>query len=231
MSRASAGGDWPVREVVVGRNSKIWRVATRNAEVASRFTRAIGHADVERFGFTPEDRVWIFSYSRVPGENLRLLAQLQGAAVREVVYVSSASTIVTKLTRCYEYPRVKEHAENEARRRLGARVLTLGLVYAEFSELAAGANVATSQAMLEHFLLVPTWPEREGEPVRLFEVVHRPFSSQLEALLYRGYGALQWAVRGWPCILRPLDYVLRAAGIRWYGYIHLSNRLWISTTS
>jgi hypothetical protein len=230
MSASRAGrGNQPVREVVIGCHSKVWRRAVQNARVAQRFTVAVGHNEVSRFHFTPDDRVWVFSYSRIPDENVRLLSTLQTAAVREVVYISSASTIVTTLTRCYEYPRVKQEAEQEAQRRLHARVLMLGLVYAQISELPAGATVATSQATLEQFLLDPKWPEGHGR-VHLFGVVKRPFSGPLEALLYRGYGALQWAFRSWPCVLRPLDYLLRAAGVRWYGYIHLSNRLWISTT-
>jgi hypothetical protein len=220
----------PVREVVIGCHSKVWRSTVQNARVAQRFTLALGHNEVSQFHFSPDDRVWVFSYSRIPVENVRLLTALQSAAVREVVYISSASTIVTKLTRCYEYPRVKQAAEQEAQRRLQARVLVLGLVYAQLSDLPAGQSVATSQATLEQFLLDPKWPEGPGSRVHLFEVVNRPFSGRLEALLYRGYGTLQWAFRSWPCVLRPLDYLLRAAGVRWYGYVHLSNRLWISTT-
>src|SRR5262245_38525884 len=118
-----------VREVVIGRHSRIWQEAVRDPNVAARFTVAISHVDVAGFAFSPADRVWVFAYSRVPAENLRLLAALEAAAVREVVYVSSASTIVLKVTRCYEYPRVKHLAEQEAQRRVAARILTIGLVY------------------------------------------------------------------------------------------------------
>jgi hypothetical protein len=65
--------------------------------------------------------------------------------------------------------------------------------------------------------------------MRLFEMIDRPFGSGAERALYRAYGSLQWRVRRWPCVLRPLDFTLRALGIRWYGYVNLSNRLWSST--
>lgn len=217
------------REVIVGRHSKIWAAALRNPAVAARFKTAIGHSEVATFRFEPNDRVWIFSYSRRADENSRLFDTLAKTGVAEVVYVSSASTIVTRLTHCYEYPRVKQLAETEAVQRLGARVLTLGLVYEALAELPAGVNAATRQSELESFMLAPAWPAGH-EPMRLFGPVSRPFPTRLEAALYRAYGAVQWSIRRWPCCLRPVDLVLRALGFRWYGYIHLSNRLWITRT-
>jgi len=220
-----------LREVVIGANSRVWKDASRDPRVAARFTAAIGHREVPRFQFTGQDRVWLFSYSRIATENSQLLSVLEGAHVSEVVYVSSASTIATRLTSCYSYPRVKMLAEREARSRLDARVLTLGLVFEREDELPAGANAATNRRTLQEFLLDPRWPEEGGRRMTLIECVRRPFSGTSEAFLQRFYGALQWKVRRWPCVLRPLDFVLRACGFRWYGYVLLSNRLWCSTTS
>jgi len=219
------------REVVIGCHSSVWREAQRHPEIARRYSVAIGHLDVPAFAFSPHDRVWVFSYSRVAAENRTLLEALEKARVGGVVYVSSASTIVTRLTRCYEYPRVKKEAEDQARARLGARILTLGLVYNQTDDLPAGINVATSQAQLVDFLLAPVWPHEGGTQMYLFSIVQRPFPSGWEALLYRVYGRVQWLARRWPCALRPLDYVLRASGIGWYGYVCMSNRLWTTTRS
>lgn len=221
----------PIREVILGRNSKVWIGASSNVAIAERFRIGVGHAELDAFTFTARDRVWVFSYSREPEENSALLTRLEVAGVHEVVYVSSASTIVTRLTQCYEYPSVKFRAEQEARERLDARVLTLGLVYRSAGELPAGSNAATSERHLEEFLLSPSWPLDGGTRMNLFEIVEREFSGGLESLLYRLYGFFQWRIRRWPCILRPLDLVLRALGFRWYGYIHLSNRLWTTTRS
>jgi hypothetical protein len=220
-----------LREVVVGRNSKVWRAVGSNRTVAMRFAAAIGHADVATFAFSPMDRVWVLSYSRAVQENSRLFAALEAARVREVVYVSTATTNVTRLTKCYEYPRVKEIAEDEARRRLGARILTLGLVVGKIEELPPGRNAATLQSTIEDFLLEPRWPHDGGTRMRLFEPVEVPFTRAWEARLHGAYDSIQWAVRRWPCVLRPFDLVLRALGVRWYGYVNLSNRLWNTTTS
>lgn len=230
MTDPQTAGSPIAREVIVGRHSKVWVAAIQNAAIAARFKTAIGHSEIAAFRFEPNDRVWIFSYSRRAHENSRLFDALAKARVAEVVYVSSASTVVTEFTRCYEYPSVKRQAEMEAVQRLGAKVLQLGLVYKVLDELPAGENAATHQSDLESFMLAPEWSVG-NQPVRLFGPVTRPFPSGLEAALYRVYGSIQWSIRRWPCLLRPVDLVLRTLGFRWYGYIHLSNRLWISRTS
>lgn len=220
-----------IREVVIGCHSKVWRAAAKDHRVAERFHQAVSHRDLAEYRFTRDDRVWVFSYSRVSQENVSLLATLEAAAVREVVYVSSASTIVALLTHCYEYPRVKKAAEDEALRRFSAHILSLGLVFEHLDQLPPGRNIATRQGLLNDFLLAPQWPQDGGTRRNLFETVDRPFPSAWHARIHRAYGDLQWLVRSWPCVLRPLDFVLRAFGIRWYGYIHLSNRLWNTTKS
>jgi len=219
------------REVIIGRNSKVWRAAAANPAVAARFRCAIGHADVSGFAFEADDRVWVFSYSRSPAENLALLSVLAAARVAEVVYVSTATAIVTRLTRCYEYPRVKQRAEDDARRLLDARVLTLGIVVEREAQLPAGRHAATLQGDLDAFLLAPSWPLEQGRRKNLFEMLGAPMERGWEASLHRGYDAAQWLMRRWPCVLRPLDLLLRLAGVRWYGYVNLSDRLWNSTTS
>jgi hypothetical protein len=220
-----------LREVVIGRNSTVWRKSCGNQAVSQRFKTAIGHAEVSAFRFTASDRVWVFAYSRKPEENSRLLVALESARVREVVYVSSAATIVTRFTRCYGYPTVKQVAEDEARRRLNARILIFGLVVNRIEELPSGLNVTTLQEKIEEFLLAPCWPHDGGRSMRLFELVAVPYTRPWEARMHRAYDAMQWVVRYWPCALRPIDVILRAVGIRWYGYVNLSNRLWNSTTS
>ena len=84
---------------------------------------------------------------------------------------------------------------------------------------------------LADFMMAPNWPQELGRRKHLFHVVSRPFAGDIERLLYRVYGRLIMALRRYPCALRPIDMLLRALRMRWYGYVYLSNRLWISTTS
>ncbi|MFT3954842.1 MAG: hypothetical protein QM722_10795 [Piscinibacter sp.] len=99
------------------------------------------------------------------------------------------------------------------------------------AELPAGDNVATSYAMLAAFMRAPDWPDDGGRRKRLFGIERRPFGSGFERALARAYGAALDAAGARPCLLRPLDLLLKLLGMRWYGYTFLSNRLWISTTS
>lgn len=221
----------PVRDVFVGSHSKVWAALSRHLGAARMPAHAIGHRDVAGFAFEPHDRVWVLSYSRLPTENAALLDALHRAGVGEIVYVSSSSAIVSSRTACYEYPRVKLRAELDALALPNARVLTVGLMYEEPALLPGGADVATSYGELAAFVAAPDWPENTGRRKRLFRVVHRPITGAVERRTYAVYGRLlQWCGR-YPCLLRPLDVVLRAFGVRWYGYVYLSNSLWISTTS
>jgi hypothetical protein len=220
-----------MRDVVVGRNSEVWRKLSRREGMAHRVSHAIGHRDLPTFKFAPSDRVWVLSYSRQPQENTALLERLRAAGLDDVIYVSSSATVIGGLTGCYRYPRVKWLAEADARRLLDARILTIGLVYDDPEELPAGNNIATACDDLADFMLEPNWPDDEGRRKYLFRVVRRPFGSSAERILYRLYGQLITAARSRPCLLRPIDVLLRALRIRWYGYVYLSNRTWISMKS
>jgi len=216
-----------MREIVLGRNARIWQEIAREPGIASRFQHCLGHGELGQFQFTPQDRVWVFAYSRVHEDNVRMLQRLHDAGVAEWVYVTSSSTIIADITNCYEYPRAKKMAEAHARALPSSKVLVLGLVVKDESELPAGSNVATSIAEIARFMLDPNWSSEQGRGQALLKRVDRPFRGALERQLYQLYGRLIRASGPHPCLLRPLDFILRALGMRWYGYTYLSNQLWI----
>ena len=187
--------------------------------------------EVAGFAFAPDDRVVVFSYSRTPADNTALLEQIAARGVAHCVYVSTATTNVVPVTRCYEYPRVKHDAEGDAARLCQAQVLRIGVVYSDESELPAGKTVATSLDDLATFLMAPERFAAPPKEVRLFAVKSRPFSHVIERWCFAWYGAAVRLSGSYPCLLRPVDVILRALGWRWYGYVYLSNRLWMSTIS
>lgn len=220
-----------VRDVVVGRNSTVWKLLARQGALAARPPLAIGHAEVAVFPFGRGDRVWVLSYSHRPPENRWLLESIARAGVAELIYISSSATIVDSVTRCYAYPRVKLQAESDALALPNARVLTIGMMYEDPAQLPGGACAATSYGELASFVAAPCWPEGGGRRKHLLRIVRRPFRNGAERLAHAGYARLiDWS-GGFPCALRPVDWVLRALGARWYGYTFLSNRLWSSTIS
>jgi hypothetical protein len=217
------------REIILGRNSKVWLGLTKDERIAAKNFVAIGHAELESFAFTTTDRVWVLSYSRNPLENEQLLRYLEDANINEIVYVSSSSVRVSSVTQCYEYPRVKLAAELKAQSINGAKILTIGLIYSSENELPAGQNIATHLGELAAFMVAPSWSDGEGRRKNLFKVVRRPFKSGFENIAFNCYGVLMKASGSYPCLLRPFDLVFKLLDMRWYGYVYLSNRLWIST--
>jgi hypothetical protein len=220
----------PLREVFVGKHSTVWAGLSPLLVGQGLVVQAIGHADISSFSFGPLDRIWVLAYSRHAAQNTGLIQALARTPARALVLVSSSSAIVAGVTRCYVYPHLKRQAEVDALAVPHATVLTLGMMYADPAQLPAGACVATSYRDLAAFVARPDWPDGAGRRKHLFGVVQRPFPGALQRRAQQAYGAVLRACGPWPCLLRPLDLLLRACGVRWYGYVYLSNKLWTSTT-
>lgn len=215
------------RLVVLGRNSKIWAILKSSPLLSDIQVIAIGHSELKDFKFHRGDNVWIFSYSKIMDENLEMFDVLALQLDISVVYVSSASTNVTALTRCYKYPVLKKLASDEAVRICSACVVNIGLFYKNVTTLPAGRTAVTSVEMLG--FAMRSISMSPGRVVNLFELVDRPFNSRLERTLYQLYGLVLGFCGRFPCFTRPIDVVLRKLDMRWYGYLYLSNRLWSTT--
>ncbi len=219
------------RNIFIGRHSSVWANLAPLVRDSQAPTQAISHLDLADFDFQADDRAWLLSYSPVSAENRAMLERLRCSAVGEIVYVSSSSTVVCARTRCYEYPHQKALAEAHALSIPKARILTLGLMHRQADELPAGSHVVTSFVELAKFVGAPRFDELGGRRLRLCQMVHLPFRRPLERWAYQAYGAALLACGSYPCLLRPLDVLLRALGLRWYGYVYLCGRLWSSNTS
>ena len=220
-----------MREIILGGSAKIWQAIAKQPGIADRFRHVIGHKQLSSFAFMPQDRVWVLAYSRVPRENTAMLTALRQAGVKEVIYISSSSTIISSITNCYAYPRAKKLAEDEALALPNGKVLSLGLVVSHEDELPSGGNAATTIQEIAKFLLTPIWASDHGKRAHLLRIVDKPFRNKSERALYRLYGRLIQAAKSKPCLLRPLDLLLSTLQMRWYGYTYLSNQLWIKALS
>ena len=218
-----------MRRILIGRNSRLWQQLAADQAVAARFDTALSHSDMASFGFQPDDEIWVLSYSRDEQENQALIDLIGPDHIGRVIYFSTATANVTAITNCYQYPRVKARAAAYAAAQLRSAVIVhLGYVYAQLSDVPSGTTAAVSQRELAQFFR--DGPAANTDAVRLFEMIERPHGSGVEKAAHAIYDALQRLCGGFPCLLRPLDVAIRAAGWKWYGYINLSNRLWSSTT-
>lgn len=215
------------RLIILGKNSKVWRLLKKSNFLAELPIFPIGHDDVENFEFLPLDQIWVLSYSRVPSENYILLKKLSNINNINVFYVSSASTNVNSITRCYNYPKIKQQAQEDAVSLCNARIITIGYFYEAVTDLPSGLTAATSVHQLA--VAMRNIDNHSDQSVNLFRMVDRPFSTFFEKTLYVLYGQLLKRCGRFPCLLRPIDLVLRLVGMRWYGYLYLSNKLWSMT--
>lgn len=219
------------RQIIIGRHSTIWGELSKSGRLdESRNYVAISHSELRSFDFLAEDTVWVLSYSRSPDENESIIRVLKSSNACDVVYVTSASTNVVEITQCYEYPKVKRMAHEAAIDICGAKVLSIGLFYQNEAELPCGTTASTSLATLASFMNNPVWNEQKMI-TNLFYPVTRPFESSIEKVAFFLYGALLSCCGQYPCLLRPIDLILKILKMRWYGYLYLSNKLWYTKIS
>lgn len=219
---SSAGGS---RLVVIGRNSVLWSRIAGRVLTERPDSLAIGHRDVaDGLQLSAGDCVWIFSYSPDANANRQLFARLKRLGAGRYVYLSTATANIADDTSCYRYPRVKAEAERDAARMLDAAAVRIGLIYDDPAELPAGTNAATRLDDLIAEMVKFDCPAQEtGTVVSLYRLVERPFGSGVERAAFAAYGALLRLCGRYPCLLRPIDLLLRSVGWHWYGYLRLSN--------
>lgn len=219
------------RIVIVGRNSVLWsRIADRLLALRPD-TLAVGHGDIAGLRLGPGDRLWIFSYAPDAEANRALFDRIAALGAGHHVYLSSATANIADRIRCYRYPAVKAQGESDAANRLNAATVRIGLIHDDPDELPGGASAATRLDDLVALMAAGApRPDEEGEAIHLYRLIERPFSGAVERTAFNLYGALLRLAGTRPCLLRPLDLVLRTLGWRWYGYFRLSNEQCRTTT-
>lgn len=220
----------PWRLVVIGKNSILWsRIGDR---VRSRHlnTLAVGHRDLASVRLNASDRIWIFSYAQDVNENAALFDVIAAQGGSNCYYLSSATANIADNVRCYRYPLVKRAGELDAELRLGAIPVRIGLIHDNTNELPAGNSAVTQlDLLIEAMISDDVDFARCGSLIQLYTLESKLFSSAMERFAYIWYGKLLRACGSYPCVLRPLDVVLKLFGWRWYGYFRMSNDICFST--
>jgi hypothetical protein len=217
------------RNIIIGKNSSLWQRLQSHVANSSGIFVEISHSDVGKFDFRKSDVVWILSYSKRSEENIALLRNLKDKNFAKSIYVSSATTNVCNVTHCYVYPSVKKLAADYAKSNLRSDILTIGVVVDETHPAPKGYSATTSIAEIFSFIEKYKY-SGDVETHHLFKMEKREFENQIEERLYDIYGRMINLCGRFPCVLRPFDFLFRLLGFRWYGYLYLSNALWLSLT-
>lgn len=216
-----------IRNIIIGKNSKVWKwLKSIDSELNDSSYIAISNIDIENFDFKESDLVWIFSYSIKTEGNRKLINRLSTTKAKKFVYVTSATTVILDKIKCYKYPKVKYEAEVLAQKKLGAKKLSIGIVYQNTTDLPSGINIVTKIEDIAQFIKHPVWDTNDAN--YLFTSYEQPFKSKLEKVCYNIYNNLMTIFSKNPCILRPIDLLLKIAGYNWYGYVYKSNKKWNS---
>jgi hypothetical protein len=217
------------RIVFIGRSSILWARLLPHLTKTSPIV-AIGHRDIRQFSFASTDEVWIGSYAPDILGNETLFNELAKKSFGRCFYISTATANIAEHTNCYRYPHVKSKSEFIAKQVLGAQIVRIGLIYNDPSELPSGINAATKISDLVDRMIL----EKEELIVKIdenqYKLVKRSFSSIFEKSAYNIYGKIIDHTGRYPCVLRPIDWLLGVIGWRWYGYLYLSNKKCMSTS-
>lgn len=212
-----------MQKYIIGKNSSVCKRLAKKIPLENY--RFLGHQDISDVTFQQNDVLFIFSYSLNRQVNADFLTSIHKRGGKNIVLMSSVASKVATLTQCYNYPTIKYMSEELVLEKLGGVVIQLGSVVEDSRELPSGTNYCTTLDELADF--INQYQPSPSRAIRLFSVIDIPFKSQLDAFLYRSYQVLINRLNRYPCLLRPVDLLLKLSGYRWYGYTALLKKVWM----
>lgn len=209
-----------MQKIIIGKNSKLWQKISKEIKNANILTKAISHKDIPFFFFPKNCTVVILSYSRSATINQKMFLKLREKNITNSIYVSSISTVVCKRYPFYDYPSIKQKAENDAIKILGSKILRIGFIYAKKKEIPNGKIVATN---LKVFFNIITRKKSKYLNKSCLEKSCKPFLSRTEKMAYLMYGKIILSFRYAYLLIRPVDFIFAKIGWKWYGYNYLTS--------
>jgi hypothetical protein len=217
-----------MRKIIIGKNSKLFK--NYSVEFTERFDFFLSHTDIERFKFESNDCVLLLSYPNSKPQLDIMKNSLLKLTHSKVIILSTCAVIVSKLTNCYFYPKIKLLQEKYV-----AEVLNNFLIYRVGTIVRErDYNKYIGTCVLDSKVFF-----NELDSFIKFDFEHRIITSvktldfeggTIEKFIYKNYCFLISTLSFCPCILRPLDLILRIFGRSWYGYGALT-RIMMEKTS
>jgi hypothetical protein len=206
-----------MRYILIGCNSKLYNNFKRNFNKLVQFS--ISHKEIHTFLFRENDIVIVLSYGKNKQKNKEFYKNLSKINVGLFIILSTTSSYLANKIKCYEYPSNKLYIENLAIKLLKRHVVIR-------------AGVIVNRRMSEEFQgliqtpiskLIKTLKELKNiRPVKILINLgqFKDFKNKnsIEYYFYLKYKLLIHNLK-YPCIIRPLDLILKVFfSYKWYGY-------------
>lgn len=209
-----------MRKIIIGKNSKLYK--NYKNDFLEIFDLAISHKDISSFNFQPNDFILFLSYPRSLSALNKLTSLLTMIKKNKVVLLSTCSIVVNHLTNCYSYPKIKLLQEKYFSKTLHNLIIfRVGTIISKKDYVSYYGTCILSDKVFFKTISDFINNKLNDQLVTKFDVLDFK-GSLFESFIYKSYCCLIRISIPFPCILRPLDFIVKLFGKPWYGYVALT---------
>jgi len=212
-----------MRKIIIGKNSNLYKEFKK--EFDEIFDLAISHKDLHNFVIKKTDIYFILSYGQSEKEMSQLLSEVIKIKQNNVILLSTTAIIVSKYSKCYAYPKLKMMQENFFSAKMSNFIIyRVGTVLRKNNLYHNRGTCVLNSDLFFRTLKKLLSGEFVCQVVEEYEFV-RIEKNTLESIIYFIYTVTIRLFYKFPCVLRPIDLILKILNYRWYGYGALSLKL------
>lgn len=212
-----------MRKIIIGKNSNLYKEF--RYEFDDIFDLAISHKDLQNFGTKKTDIYFILSYGQSEKEMSQLLNEIKKIKHNNVILLSTSAVIVSKYSQCYSYPRLKMMQENFFIKKMSNFIIyRVGTVLRKNNLYQNRGTCVLNSNLFFKTLKKLLSGEFVSQVVQEYEFVEIK-KNTFESIIYLIYTVTIRLFYRFPCVLRPIDLMLKILNYPWYGYGTLSLKL------
>jgi hypothetical protein len=210
-----------MRIILVGKNSGLYR--NFKLYFDDFIDEAISHNDVHNFKFSKSDVLIILSYSFNTNLQRYFIGLLKKTSVNQIIVFSTVACLVSEKIKCYAYPDLKLQSEKNFRRSIPRTVIfRFGTIIDGQSRYVYRGTYVTEISDVVNGVKSAIKLHLKSKVISIYNFCEFNNKNCFEYLLYQYYYKVISRM-SYPCLLRPLDLILRIVfGYKWYGYGVLS---------
>jgi len=213
-----------MKTLIIGKNSRLVNQLGINKK--NNIIKLISHSDIqnELNSGVVYKNIFLFSFSYKMQENMSMIEKIKLFSVESEVYIiSSTSVFAYRISPFYKYPGIKSKMDSYAISN-GFHILRIGYVVDDERSLNSGEYLITHPNDICDFIDSPLKASK-SRAVDLFKYVNLPMNIFYK-IFYSVYLFALFHLGRYAFVLRPVDLILKVAGVKWYGYNALGVIYW-----